>query len=277
MQNKLFFPTIRIIAIIILILIILSSSFITSKRENFESNSLVCDSRVSRIGSGCDSTSPTNVNIKYYVITIGKPERIENIKRQQEKLKVNIELINGVVGKNLSDSEIRTMSDPIIKFISSENLDDDKNYNKIKKNEIGCYLSHYNLYKKIAADSKSSKYSVIFEDDFDLVENFEKEIETVSKLNEEFDIIYLYLHRYTETEKKTDNICIINEETNLYGLSGYIVNNKNIQKIIEETKIMKDQIDVQLQNAVYSKKLEAYKFCPYIVKNSPLPSTIQTI
>ena len=244
----------KMLFLLLLFLLIIVLTYYFSNKENFD----------------------TNDKIRYYVITLHSQDRLENIRKQQEKLKAKIELFDGIIGKNLKNIDIQSSKDPVIEFTENINLDDNTQDNTIKKNEIGCYLSHYYLYKKIAQENTSSTYSVIFEDDFIINNDFENELNNALSFIDDFDIIYLYLHGHTETEKKTNNICIITEDTGLFGTGAYIINNKNINKLINETKIMKTQIDVQLQNIIRSKKLKVYKFCPYIVNISGLPSTIQT-
>ena len=46
-----------------------------------------------------------------------------------------------------------------------------------KKRELGCYLSHYNIYKKI---STNNNYTIIFEDDFEIkTDNFINKIDII--------------------------------------------------------------------------------------------------
>lgn len=76
-----------------------------------------------------------------YVITLGKKERIDNIKKQEAKINDRITRFNAVNGLKLD----------INKLIKQNVLD--KNYNLSKKlnevkRQIGCYLSHLNIYKK---------------------------------------------------------------------------------------------------------------------------------
>lgn len=208
-------------------------------------------------------------NIHYYVITLRSEDRMQNIEQQQHKISSTMEIVDGVVGKNLTESEIRSMQDPVIEYAKG-------NIDHIKKNEIGCYLSHYRLYQKIAAEPNASTYSVVLEDDFVINRDFESELRQALDKIHDFDILYLYLTGHTQTEKKSQNVCVIDHDMNLYGITGYVVKNQNIHKLLDVTKVMKEQIDVQLQNAIHAKKLEAYKFCPYIVNVSGLPSTIQT-
>lgn len=231
----------------LVVLVVLVGCFYASEKENLENRE----------------------NIHYYVITLQSEDRMKNIEQQQPKISSTIEIVDGVVGKNLTEREIRSMQDPIIEFANG-NLDN------IKKNEIGCYLSHYRLYQTIATKPNASTYSVVFEDDFVINTDFESELQQALDKIHDFDILYLYLSGHKKTEPKSQNVCLIDSDMNVFGTTGYVVKNQNIHKLLDETKVMKHQIDVQLQNAIHAKKLEAYKFCPYIVNVSGLPSTIQT-
>ena len=100
-----------------------------------------------------------------YVITLGKKERIKNIKEQEVKINNRITRFNAVNGLKLDINEL----------IKNDILDKNHILYKIinsAKKEIGCYLSHLNIYKKIAESNK--KYGLIFEDDVKIAYDFYK-------------------------------------------------------------------------------------------------------
>ena len=212
--------------------------------------------------------------IHYHVITLGTEERLANIKIQQGKIKSNIHLFQGTVGKTL---DLNSVQDPIIdaSFAPNYNIEKDAT---LRKNEIGCYLSHYYLYQEIARKYNHTGYTVIFEDDFIIDADFEKNLtEGLHRFQEKpFDILYL-ANSSDNIGPKTDNqpFCYLDSQKNLWGTHAYLVNNSSIDKLIQETKHMKKQIDVQLADSIFNKKLTAYTFCPFIAKYSgELESTI---
>ena len=199
---------------------------------------------------------PTFINEKFedsdildmYVITLGKEERLQNIKNQEDKINKKINIFNGINGLKLN------LDDLIKKNILSDNHNLSKNENHAKR-EIGCYLSHLSIYKKIKKANKDG-YTIIFEDDFlinsdNLLEEVKKSIQTLNDKNINFDFLFLGNTTNNYGENITDNLYKLDNNNNLYGLYGYLVNNKNIDKIIEKTSKIDRPIDNMIQDLSY--------------------------
>jgi len=63
----------------------------------------------------------------------------------------------------------------------------------------------------------------------------------------------------------------------LYGTHGYIVNNKNIDKIINNLNIIKKPIDNSIQDLSISKVFNTIVIYPnLVIQNEKLKSTIKT-
>ena len=146
--------------------------------------------------------------------------------------------------------------------------------------EIGCYLSHLNIYKKIKQDNKKG-YTIIFEDDFlvnsdNLLYEVKKIITILNKKNIDFDIIFLGNLRNNHGKNIQDNIYIIDYGNGLYGTHGYVVNNKNINKIINKTNKIDRPIDIKIQDLSYKKIFKTIVISPnLIVQNNKIKSTIK--
>ena len=230
-------------------------------------------------GMGMENLEEMNVHSKdekidYYVITMKNPERMKNIEKQSEKLKtqgtpVQIQIVDGVVGVDLNLDELIEQ-----KKLSPEYKDSRGQGNK-KKREIGCYMSFLKIYDMIQEKSDSG-YSVIFEDDFDIhSDHFLKEIhESIGYLKRnhlDFDILYLGVQGYLGPEgnnhgKLVDkNLYEIDKKNDLYGCYGMLINHKNIGKIINHMKHIKQAIDVEFTQLCHSEKLKAYVIYPHIV------------
>ena len=201
-----------------------------------------------------------------YVITLGNKERLENIELQQKKINNKIDIFPAVNGKKSDINELK------------------KKYNikneKLRMSEIGCYLSHLNIYKKIKKDNKKG-YTIIFEDDFvvksdNLLYEVKKIITILNNKNIDFDFIFLGNLRNNHGKNIQDNIYNIDNANNLYGTHGYIVNNKNIDKIIDKTKKIDRPIDIIIQDLTYKKILTTIVISPnLIVQNNKIKSTIK--
>lgn len=241
-------------------------------------------------GMGMENLEEMNMHsryekIDYYVITMKNPERLENIEKQSEKLKaqgtpVQIQIVDGVVGVDLNLDELIEQ-----KKLSPEYKDSRGQGNK-KKREIGCYMSFLKIYDMIQ-EKTDSGYSVIFEDDFDIhSDHFLKEIhESIGYLkrnNLDFDILYLGVQGYLGPEGNNHgelvdkNLYEIDKKNDLYGCYGMIINHKNIGKIINHMKYIKQAIDVEFTQLCHSEKLKAYVIYPHIVnpQNGKFETTI---
>jgi GR25 family glycosyltransferase involved in LPS biosynthesis len=109
-------------------------------------------------------------NIDIYVISLRHKERLKNIEIQKNKIDINNNnfiIYDAVNGNNLDLNQL----------VESNILSDVFMIgNEVRKREIGCYLSHYNIYNKIKENNKG-EYTIIFEDDFILeIDNFMEEI-----------------------------------------------------------------------------------------------------
>ena len=220
-----------------------------------------------------DIREPTP-EIVYYVITLNKEDRLKNIENQQNKIKQPFKLFTGVDGKTVKIDEIR---DPKIDSAFMPEMNDERQI-RIRKNEIGVYLSHYTIYNEIKKDGNENGYTVIFEDDFNLIDDFESVFQSKFQQFKEMDFDIMFLENVANNigeTTTTDGICQIDKNKSLYGTLAYVVRNSSIDKIIQETKNMQTQIDHQLGKGIFNGKLKVFTFCPFIVKQGGFESTIQ--
>jgi len=216
-----------------------------------------------------------NSNIlDFYVITLGKQERLQNIKDQEEKIKNKINIFNAVNGSKLDINDLKEKN-----ILANEN-NLSENYNH-KVGEIGCYLSHLNIYKKIKENNRKG-YTIIFEDDFfiksdNLINDIQNAIDLLEAKNIDFDFLFLGNLNDNHSKNISDNLYYFDKNENLYGTHGYIVNNKNIDKIINNLNIIKKPIDNSIQDLSISKVFNTIVMYPnLVIQNEKLKSTIKT-
>jgi GR25 family glycosyltransferase involved in LPS biosynthesis len=242
-----------IISILLIIIVIIFGFLrINYKNENFE-DSYILD---------------------MYVITLGKQERIENINNQEKKINNKIQIFDAVNGKKLDINDLKNNN-----ILANENaLSEDYNH---KMGEIGCYLSHLNIYKKIKEDNKKG-YTIIFEDDFlinsdNLINEVKKAIDILNSKNIDFDFLFLGNLKDNHGENIADNLYYIDKNINLYGTHGYIINNKNIDKIIDNLNKIVKPIDNSIQDLSYDSVFNTIVIYPNLVnQEGQLKSTIKT-
>jgi len=207
-------------------------------------------------------------NIKMYVISLKHQKRLDNIKEQQSKINTNIEIFDAVKGDKININQL--ISDNIVSegYVIS-------NTNPHKLREIGCYLSHHNIYTKILNDNLPG-YTIIFEDDFNIQsDNFENDVISIIKnSNDDFDMIYLGNWYNNHGTIITNNLYNIDKDKHLIGTHAYIVNNKNIEKIIKATKYIDMPIDHKIYVLGRNDELLVLVVYPTIVNIMDSPSTI---
>ena len=235
------------LAIFGLLLFIISFTIIYPKREGFD--------------------NIENDSIKMYVISLRREDRLKNIAEQQRKIDVDIEIFDAVKGDQLNIDKL--MDDGII----SRGWENGPSF---KKREIGCYLSHFYIYNKIVAN-KLPGYTIIFEDDFKIEsDNFMDDVKKAINITKgEFDLLYLGNHNSNHGELYSDNIYNVNKEETLIGTHCYIVNNKHIGKIIQETEDVDMAIDIKLNDLSQKGKLIILVMYPTIVSQGAETSNIR--
>jgi len=233
-------------------------------------------------------------SIDFYVITIGNPKRETNIQIQiEQQLEImknspnkkdyfdfTIHKIDGFIGKKLDldalieqgilyDRIYKDM-DPKLKHITTsfnENMDN-------RKNEVGCYLSHYKTYEAIRDQGNPQGYSVIFEDDFVLDPRFMNILdETLLKLGDiDFDMLFLGIIG-NNGEKVIDNVYRTTGVS--WCAHGYLVNNRHIKKILEKMRFIDNILDVQIFEKANRGELTVLRLDPTIVQQGELGTNIR--
>ena len=216
-----------------------------------------------------DKELKKNSTITMFVITMKHEKRLKNIEEQQKKIEKPIILFDAVKGDHLDTNRLveEKQIDP-----NFNNRDD-----KLRKREIGCYMSHLNIYKKIKED-KLPGYTIVFEDDFLVKEKFLEEIEKIiAKLNnKDFDIIYL--GQNGSNNKGTpiiDNIYHLDKSNICTGTHGLLIKNKNIDRIVEKLNYINTPIDHKIKDT--GNDLIVLVIHPFIVEMTNEPSTIRNL
>jgi collagen beta-1,O-galactosyltransferase len=126
---------------------------------------------------------------------------------------------------------------------------------------IGCYLSHYNIWKDIV----HNKYvnTLILEDDANIPSDFTNKYNNYIKdAPEDWDMIFL---GYINNKSSSVNEKYIKLKK-LYRTHAYIINQKGAQKLIDLMIPINYQIDSQLSDL--SDKINIYGTLPELIKSS---------
>lgn len=204
-------------------------------------------------------------HIDYQVIHLKNSceKKYNNILLNQEKLGKKINIFNGIYGKNVDTNNL-ALFDSNIKL----------NYKFRNKSELGCYLSHLMVYKNASKSNK--KFTVLFEDDLDIVPNnlHQEILKIINNIDDNFDLIYLGNLYESKSTKVKGNIYRKNNFIPLYGCHAMLINNKNAGKIFSYLSNINDTVDKHLETLITQNKINAYVIYPSLVnQNNEFEST----
>lgn len=199
--------------------------------------------------------------MEYYVIHLNDAiDRFTNIKNMENILKKDINIFSAI--------NTNTYEGDLLKLIESCDNNLKLNYSPKYKGEIGCYLSHYLLYKQLL-ESKYD-YTIVFEDDFIIHDdNLEQTINNLLINMNNFDFDYLFLgHSNIKGIKLVDNIYNIQNNKKVWGFHGYILNNKKIPKILNFLKNIINEIDLQIYDLIKNNDIIGYFVNPVLIRQN---------
>lgn len=121
-----------------------------------------------------------------YVINMAQnTTRMERVTSELTRLGINFTRFEAVNGRALSDEEIAQVYDPTANLRRARH--------PMVKPEMGCYLSHIALWKKIGAGDAPGGF--ILEDDFAATDGLAEALAAVSKDDADWDIAKLFSAR----------------------------------------------------------------------------------
>lgn len=210
-------------------------------------------------------------DIEYYVIH-HRPnkEREFNVNEQQQKLGKHIHIFDAIMGKDLDMNHLQQFDERL-----------QPNY-KIQTSNVenvhGCYLSHFMLIKQLMDSGKQDGYTVIFEDDVNILDvHLDKSLQHIlSIIQTDFDILYLGNLSENHGVNYAENVYEFDTSGFLYGTHGYLVNNKHLSNIYESLLNLNEAIDYKYYNAIVSNELKSLVIYPVLVEQNGSPSILKT-
>lgn len=193
-----------------------------------------------------------NSNMKIYIVNLEKDvERKASIKAQLDDLNLDYEFISAVYGKNLSQEEISRLSPDFEKT-------------SLTLPELGCALSHINIYKRIVENNDS--VALILEDDIKINRDIIDIIKYISENNNsnKANVIILgkvneYIDHFKKRINKKYSIATAIDSSGTYC---YCVNTLAAKKLLQflqpvwlvadEWKLMREKNIIRLKAIVPS-------------------------
>ncbi|WP_334321213.1 glycosyltransferase family 25 protein [Gilliamella apicola] len=185
------------------------------------------------------------------------------IEKQCQDLCLDYEFINAINGYTLSES--------YIKSISTQYPD-----NYLTKGEIGCSLSHINVYKKIVAENLP--YALVLEDDSVLSDKIPEFLKIFEKKNIKKGIFLLTADFHYLINKKInfDGFDVV-EVTKAVRANGYIITNDAAKKLLKFLFPIRYEADIFQVFRLYA-GTKIYATLPHLIETndkSKLNSSIE--
>lgn len=192
-------------------------------------------------------------NLIIYVLNLkSRPDRKIRMIKHLQHHKIDADFIEAVNGKTLDKKQLLL------------NLKIDlKSYDKLRMGEIGCYLSHLNIW--INFQKQKEKYCLILEDDVILSPNFLNIlIRLLNEIqNQNWDLIYLmencvrYFKQCNEGPNLNKNFFY--PKALGYGTYGYVLNKKGCKILIDNALPIREQVDVYINGLNFNGKIKALR------------------
>ncbi|MES2823045.1 MAG: glycosyltransferase family 25 protein [Pseudomonadota bacterium] len=197
--------------------------------------------------------------MKSYLINLDKDhERLNFFTANFKRLGIEFERIAAVDGNTFSELD----------FLAFTKHRPRTNNQTWRRGQMGCFLSHYLAWTKIA--SSSEHFTAVFEDDVHVSEDLKSILVDDSWIPDEIDIIRL--ETSTNRVRLTLRPLLIQKKRKIYGVKsttwctgGYIINRRLAQQLIELAPQQHQPSDVILFNfedSIIAKKLNILQCYP---------------
>lgn len=197
--------------------------------------------------------------IPVYVINLrDRPNKKAKMMRELEYNNVKATFVEAIDGRKLNLPEMKY----------NEIIKDALDYRKLRKGEIGCYLSHIKCWDLM--EKNNQKYALILEDDVIFSDNFRDDFnrffDYISKNSIDWDIISLGRRCKTgwfdkpclEGKRIYGNAFI--PETMGYGAFAYIIKLDTTRKLLKTTFPISKPIDVIIPDEFDKKNIKVIAF-----------------
>jgi len=184
-------------------------------------------------------------NLPVFIVNLKKDiEKKEHMQKLCEKHSLNYRFFDAIYGKHLSNEEINQV------YAQKEAVQ--YSGKGLSLGEIGCALSHKNIYRTII-DEKLEQ-ALILEDDIEFNRNIEEILKSLSLFPTDWEVVLLGHHSYISRESETrsnvwwsrqitPNYQLKRPSEIGYGTYGYLINKRGAQKLFDKLKHIYKPID----------------------------------
>ncbi|NP_001096660.1 procollagen galactosyltransferase 1-A precursor [Xenopus laevis] len=172
------------------------------------------------------------INLKH------RQDRRERMKRTLYELQIDYKLVDAVYGKTLNQTQVSELG---IKMLPD--YKDPYHGRPLTRGEMGCFLSHYNIWKEIS--ERNLAVSAVFEDDLRFEIYFKRRLQTLlhdletAKLD--WDLIYLGRKRMQvdEPEEPVPGVRNLVVSDYSYWTLGYLISLRGAKKLLNAEPLVK--------------------------------------
>lgn len=196
--------------------------------------------------------------IKSYLINLDKDsERLSFVQSNFKKINIELERIPAVDGRTFSEQDYQA-------FLK----DRPRNNKSWMRGQMGCFLSHYTAWQKIAQGDQ--RFYAVFEDDIHISDDLKNILADDSWIPDNVDIIRL--ETSTNRVRLTSAPILTHANRKAYGVKstswctgGYIISRKTAEQLVNLPALYHQPSDVILyhfDDSIIAKKLNILQFHP---------------
>ncbi len=201
------------------------------------------------------------MTVPIYLINLcTSPHRLTTSQQRLAEQNIDFIRVEAVSGKALTAQQIARHY--------SEEINTQKYHSALTKGQIGCYFSHRKTWQLIAEGE--FEFAVILEDDFELSGDLTEAIETVSKLDFQWDLIKLAA--YQSRQRKiafqqaiNSNFNIVIHQKPMSGGAATAITKTAAKKLLAATDKFGRPCDTDIQH-FWETGVEVLSLLPYPVK-----------
>ncbi|KAF4075501.1 hypothetical protein AMELA_G00235120 [Ameiurus melas] len=174
----------------------------------------------------------------FMINLLRRPDRRERMLRTLWEQDITCKIINAVDGKALNESQIRALGISMLPGYS-----DPYHGRPLTRGELGCFLSHYNIWTEIV--ERGLQTSLVLEDDlrFELFfkRRLQKLMQDVEAEGLDWDLIYIGRKRMQtdDPEKPVPNVRNLVEADYSYWTLGYMISFQGANKLLRAEPLSK--------------------------------------
>jgi len=204
-----------------------------------------------------------NPEIQILVISLRRsPDRREKVRQELSKINLPWKFLDAVDGSLMSQPPLEYKPSKVKRL---------QGYS-LTANEIGCYLSHKRAWQRCVDQNLPT---LILEDDFTLVADFENHLKTLLENSDHWDLLRLQGLYEVPFNKVSQigNMTIAKNQGDAVGATGYLVKPEIAQKLIDASHEIYEPVDHFLEHH-QKHHLDFLAIRPYLIDITRAKSTI---